>query len=144
MLFDLTNVNWFKQKPKKMFHGVDLNKWYYLGQSEISITTTKENKPLYTDYNNVYFFVSQEDSPNEKRKIVLNIDEERWREHRFVVDCEIWEMGEGSVYEMIVTAPSDWVKEEMLKQHNRVWDYETKKWIPAKDKETDENPQESS
>lgn len=116
-------------------HGVNLNKWRYVGCSIIKFNYTDKK---YTDDATVFFFCGIDDL--KKRKYVVITDDisnymrERFQSHPWITNtAELWKANEREIYQAIHTEPSIWLKEKMLEEHKCVWSSEKNWWVSNED-----------
>lgn len=111
----------------KRLHGVNLEKWHYLGYSEItySFNDTKE-----TINAHVHLFALKDDLSRRHYELVAdnNYYFQKFLKHTWItVFAELWKAGEEELYQP-VHSPSRWLKDYMLEQHQHIWDTKKKWW----------------
>lgn len=112
--------NWFKFKKVNWFYGVNLNKWHYLGFTNISFTDSEsENQQLASAA--VFGFVHK-NSVERCFSVVPTDPYYNFYNHAWVVEtAHLWRIGERDIWEIANTEPSRWLVNYMKTQHNRQW-----------------------
>ena len=120
-------LGWFKSAPVQeetlkapMLHGVNLDKWHYLGTV---VLTFKDSTSKCT----VFMFANKKDLTRRRYEIPLDVGEFK-KYHTYLPNClDPWCVGERKIY-TFVKDPSRWLSEYMFEKHNSVWDANTKWW----------------
>lgn len=135
LLFKYFSIFKEAEPASPRLHGVDLNKWHYLGHSDVSFTYIDST---HTDNAYVFFFCSRDDE--DLRKYVLIADnnakhiQDKFSHHPWVIKtAELWLAGERHLYEPINNEPSLYLKDKMLEEHKAVWSKEKNWWVSNED-----------
>lgn len=123
-----------KSRKHEYLHGFNLNVWNYVGRSMIYYEETGIKFPAH-----VYFF---EKKNSNKRNYIIVPDGSvpKYLKGEFKIHCwvlqfaEIWRIGEYELHSIINQDPSQWLREKMLTEYNKKWDYQLLNWkkIPPK------------
>jgi len=107
-------------KKKNVFHGHDLNKWNYLGSSEIKFT----DDGIITRQSYIYYFVH-----NETDKRSYHCSNKYMKMHQFISHySELWKIGETSLFEIILDKPSKYCI-KLAADTGYKFDYNNTCWI---------------
>lgn len=111
---------------RNKFHGVNLNRWHYLGRSTINYVDKKTNIVQHTEY--LYSFCLKKNT-SERRYVMNN---SFFSEHYYYRDrAPLWAMGEYPLYALVNDMPSTWLKQYMLDNNKVTWDNKEKMWVPS-------------
>lgn len=109
-------------------HGFNLNKWEYLGYTEISISYTDTT---YKEAVTAFFFMDKED--HSRRKYVLKgegADKKKFKEHLWIERiADLWVAGEKEWYHPITNNPSKYTRARILREYASVWDSSKNWWV---------------
>lgn len=109
-------------------HGFNLNKWEYLGYTEISINYTDVK---YKETVTAFFFMDKED--HNRRKYILKgegSDKKKFKDHPWVERvAELWVAGEKDWYAPITDNPSKYTRARILREYASVWSDEKNWWV---------------
>lgn len=119
---------WYRLTYKpNWFRNHDLNKWNYLGYSEISYSNPGESKPWAQV--NVHFFQNKND--HNIRSWSLGIPSSKYvdfKNHTFLEFAEQWRIGEEAFYKPIAH-PSKYLKDQMWDIFKYVWSDKETWWV---------------
>lgn len=117
------------ESTNRVFHGVDLEVWDYLGSTEIKF----DNIPY-----ELYFF-HKKGAVTERKYVLVGSTPSRIKLvrniHSFVYhDCELWRIGEHGIF-AVIRNPSKALKAIAFEEHGYVWSKEKNWWAHASDKD---------
>ena len=119
----------FKSKKKEetytpMLHGVNLNKWHYLGK--INLTFTSGSSCM------AFLFAKKDNLDIRCYKLPTDIAGFFKENHSFIINAlDTWVIGEKELYSYVKLEPSKWLSEYMLNTYNSVWDTSTNWWVSS-------------
>jgi hypothetical protein len=117
---------WPFNKKSNHFKGIDLDQYHFVGRSVPSYSSDSE----VVNEMHLYFFANKDD-PKDRRLIKECKSKEDRRKmdfHPFVRDAEVWAIGEGHIYELVLL-PSNYLIQYMLDFGRYQYDYSTNSWV---------------
>lgn len=138
-------LNWFLKNEnevikKNIMHGVDLDKYHYVGHSQPKYVVEEPRE--ITSFANVFYFVSK--TNNRDKIFVIPPKQNSARGHDFryhsyvLVDVGLWKSGEKEIY-YSVSDPSNWLIDYMFGKYNVVWNEKDNWWSSAQNSNQNKN-----
>lgn len=119
------------RRNRRYFEGVDITDLEYLGYSMLWFHGPKGPEEV-TGRAAIHFFCDKDD--HNKRLVVFPEHDSRYQnDHVWVMHVvPLWTLCEIDLEAPIMTYPSKYLREFVLKSKNKVWSVDDKKWVDVK------------